>query len=147
MYNNKWSELNRSLDRIERFYDGFQEYSGAYDFSGPKDFVKNFFRVNYEFKESLKSSIGVSVEKFINSSNLISLSIDIANQEKHIKLNKKRRSSEIVGAINSHIYIFDRNKDRTELTIEISGKKIDCLKMGRNIIKEWLIFLKKNKLI
>ena len=152
-YRRKWEELNRAFNRLEQFYLGVIDQQDS--FQGPKDFVLNFFRVSYELKESLKKTSGIigldgycgEVESFVNSNQYISLGLDIANQEKHVSL-KDNRSKQTIGIINSHVHILDPNgKDRTELTIEINSVPKDCLRIARENIEAWKIFLTSKNLV
>lgn len=146
-YQRKWEELNRSLDRIRKFYSDFVQ-DGQDSFQGSKDFVKNFFRVSYELKESIRKTVDSDVEEFINFSRWVSLSIDISNQEKHVSLDKHRRTNKVIGLITSHIYVLNHDgKNRTELKIEIDGERIDCLHLAEKVLEEWNYFLAKGKLI
>ena len=151
-YQRKWEELNRALERLKKFYENYVQDEQD-SFQGPKDFVNNFFRISYELKEALKKSNNVpdslkgyngEVEKFANSNQWIALSLDITNQEKHINLSNNRTGKQI-GAITSHVHIFDLNgNDRTELKIEIDNKKEDCLELAEKIVDAWKTFLSVN---
>jgi hypothetical protein len=87
------------------------------------------------------------VEEFASCNQWVALSLDITNQEKHVKLTRSRTNKKI-GLITSHLHLFDPNgKDRTELKIEINEEKKDCLKLAEKIVEEWKTFLIDNELI
>lgn len=154
-YLRKWEELNRALSRLKKFYSAFIE-DGEDSFQGPKDFVLNFFRIHYELKEILKKSqhtpedfkgYNGTIETLINNNELLSLGLDITNQEKHVTLNVTR-SGKQVGAISSHVNIFDSaGNDRTEMRIVIDGQQMDCLDIAERIVEEWKTFLTEYNLI
>ena len=151
-YQRKWEELNRALERLKKFYQSYVQ-DGHDSFQGPKDFANNFFRISYELKEAIKKSDNTSstlpkdVEQFASSNPWVALSLDITNQEKHVSLNRGRTGKQI-GAITSHVHIFDPNsKDRTELKIEIDEKKEDCLELSEKIVEAWKTFLIDKSLI
>ncbi len=158
-YSRKYEELQRAYLRIKRLYDGkiinqVQDGDWECSFQSPKDIVKNFFRVCYELKESLRFDPGspphlsandwVFVEQFCKTDFYVSLSMDIANQEKHIVL-KRPKTSKKIWEINTNIHIFSPN-NRTELTIEIDEKKEDCLILAWNILAGWNKFWSDNNL-
>ena len=145
-YQRKWEELNRALERLKKFYQNYiqDEHDSL---QGPKDFANNFFRISYELKEATKkgnnvpSTLPNEVEQFASTNQWVALSLDITNQEKHVSLSRSRTGKQI-GAITSHLHIFDLNgKDRTELKIEIDGKKEDCLELAEKIVDAWETFL------
>ncbi|MDQ5931847.1 MAG: hypothetical protein QG607_549 [Patescibacteria group bacterium] len=154
-YQRKWEELHRALNRLQKFYKNYI-HDGEDNLQGPKDFANTFFRISYELKEALKKSDEIplkfkgykgDVEQLISSNQWIALSVDIANQEKHIHLNQDRAGKQI-GSITSHIYLHSPNgNNRTELKIEINGKKEDCLELSEKVFDAWKAFLIKNKLI
>jgi hypothetical protein len=150
-YQRKWEELNRTLERLKKFYENLIQ-DGLDSFQGPKDFANNFFRISYELKEAIKKSnvsltLANDVEQFASSNHWIALSLDITNQEKHVELNRSRTDKQI-GPISSHIHILDpHRKDRTELKIEIDGQKEDCLKLAEKIVDAWKTFLTDKNLI
>lgn len=151
-YQRKWEELNRALERLKKFYQSYVQ-DGQDSFQGPKDYVNNFFRISYELKEAIKKANNVpatlpkDVEQFASSDQWVGLSLDITNQEKHINLTRSRTGKQI-GLITSHVHIFDPNgKDRTELKIEIDGKKEDCLGLAEKIVEAWKTFLIDKSLI
>ncbi len=151
-YQRKWEELNRALERLKKFYKSYVQ-DGQDSFQGPKDYANNFFHISYELKEAIKKADNLpvtlldDVEQFAGSDQWVALSLDITNQEKHTNLTRKRTSKQI-GSITSHVHIFDPNgKDRTELKIEIDGKKEDCLELAEKIVKAWKTFLIEKSLI
>lgn len=155
-YQRKFEELQRAYTRIEKLYNGqIINEPGEDSFQSPKDVVLNFFRVCYELKEALKKAPNTSqglqghnglVETFCNNEPCIALSLDIANQEKHVGLNNSRSGKQI-GVINTHLHMLSHDRhDRTELTIEIDGKKEDCRTLADNILKAWEKFFKVNNL-
>jgi len=147
----KFEELKRCSSRIEELYLGkIITGNGEDSWQSPKDLVRNFFRVSYELKETLKQDptskfTGAEVEKFCTNSQYAGLGIDIANQTKHGFWNiiwKRRKTNKKIGVINSGVHIItpDQN-DKTEVTIEIDGVKEDCLKLTKNILIEWEGFI------
>ena len=117
-------------------------------FHSPKDVVQNFFQICYELKEAIKNDIASplhhlkngAVENFCNSDSYISLSLDIANQEKHVTL-RTPRSGKTIGTINTGIHIFSPDwKNGTRLTIEIDWVKEDCLVLSKHILDSWNAF-------
>lgn len=151
-YQRKWEELNRALERLKKFYQNYVQ-DGQDSFQGPKDYANNFFRISYELKEAIKKADNIpttlpnDVEQFASSDQWVGLSLDVTNQEKHINLIRGRTGKQI-GLITSHVHIFDPNgKNRTELKIEIDGKKEDCLELAKKIVKAWKTFLIDKSLI
>lgn len=140
--------MNRHFIRLEKYYLGYIDNDDS--FNGPKDFVDSYFHATYSLKEALKkidNLEGSIVESLIDKNNNIALGIDISNKQKHIDLNSNR-SGNVIGKINTHIHVLDpQGNDRTELTIEIDGKKKDCLKLAKENLGEWGLFLKKHRLI
>lgn len=84
-YKRKWEELNRALNRLEKFY--LKYIIDEDSFNGPKDYVLTFFRVGYELKEAIKKTSGIDslegrngeVETFVNNNYIISLEIGRAH--------------------------------------------------------------------
>lgn len=144
----RYEELNRIVNRVVNIYKWIIiNDSGEDSFQSPKEFILNFFRVTYELKENLKNDfpkLKQNIENEIDLSQRINIWIDIANKEKHWSLSKQR-SDKKIWEINTNIHIFDPNwkNNRTEMTIEIDNKKIDCLILLKNIQKEREILLKK----
>lgn len=152
----KYEELRRAYSRIEKLYSGqIINEPGEDSFQSPKDVVLNFFRVCYELKEALKKDPNVSqtlkghnglVETFCNTDQFAALSLDITNQEKHLGLNIGRSGKQI-GIINTHLHLLSPDgHHRTELTIEIDGKKEDCRNLAKSTIESWEKFRKDNEL-
>jgi len=145
-YQRKWETLLRSYTRLHEYYFGKIDKQDS--FNGPKDFVYSYFHATYSLKEALKKLDGMSqkVETFIVSEPNVALGIDISNSEKHGALNDSK-SQKLIGKINSHLHIFDpQGKDRTELTIEIDGDKVDCLNLASKNKQAWEKFLSDNKI-
>ena len=144
--------MNRALKRLSTFYKGLVQ-DGQDSFQGPQDFVRSFFHISYELKESIKkannmpSTLSSDVEKFARCNQWVALSLDIANQEKHVTLDRSRTGKKI-GVITTNVHVLDPNgRDRTELKIEINGKKEDCLELAKETIDVWKAFLIEKKLI
>lgn len=144
MYQIKYEALNRSIRRLEEFYSG--KIDNIDSFNGPKDYVFSYFDCTYSLKESLRKVAVIDIEKFILENNIIALGIDISNKNKHCKLDRPR-TKHIIGKVNTHIYIFDHVKDRTELTIEIDGIKTDTLALVKENFACWKSYLIINSLI
>lgn len=154
IYLRRWEELNRTLNRLRDFYNGEKDKQDS--LQGPKDFVLNFFRVCYELKETLKKDANLVgfdgqyglVESFINNNPDVALGIDIANQNKHLILNNRRRSTNNIGTINGHIYLsLPSGKSRVEITINIDDIAQDCLKIAESNLNSWKRFLSYHNLI
>jgi hypothetical protein len=154
-FTRKYEQLERAYGRIQRLYNGqIMNEEGEDSFHSPKDVVRNFFQICYELKESLRfdpnspthlsANKWALVEQFCNSDFYVSLSMDIANQEKHIILHKPKTNKKI-WEINTGIHILSPT-NRTELTIEIDGKKEDCLRLTSNILASWRKFWSDNSL-
>ncbi len=155
-WSRKYEELNRCLTRIQKLYNGtIIGGDGEDSLQSPKDYARNFFRVSYELKEMLKEDPNIhipsnEIEKFCKQDPWVGLSIDIANQTKHgvwrIFFNR-RKTKKTIGQINTQVNLLSPDcKDRTELTIEIDGKKEDCLKMAKEILFAWQQFLQTKRL-
>lgn len=147
----KYEELERCLNRIKRFYDGLIiSDHGEDSLQSPKDFVRNFFRVSYELKEALKHQSvtnipSQTIEEFSKENPWAGLGIDIANQTKHGWWNiigGRRKTNKKIGQINTGVHLMSPDgRDRTELTIEIDGKKEDCLELAEKTFHAWSEFL------
>lgn len=145
VYQRKYEALNRSLKRLEEFYSGRIDTIDS--FSGPKDYIFSYFDCTYALKESLKFLPDLEVEKFVASSSVIALGIDISNKNKHGQLGKPK-TMYVIGIVNAHVHIFDpQGKDRTELTIEIDGDKKDCLQLAKENFDHWRDYLLHHSLI
>lgn len=127
---------------------------GEDSFHSPKDVARDFFQICYWLKEALRfdpsspSHLSANkwelIEQFCQTDPYIALSIDIANQEKHVVL-KGAKTNKKIWEINTGIHVLSPDT-RTELTIEIDGKKEDCLKLAWNILASWNKFWSDNKL-
>lgn len=84
------------------------------------------------------------MESYCNDNENIALSLDIANQEKHVSLSRNR-SNKIIGIINTHLHLFSPDgKDRTELTIEINNEKKDLKEIAKMVLQKWEEFFKEH---
>ena len=157
VFKRKYEELERCLTRLQKLYDGLIINSDGEDsLQSPKDYARNFFRVSYELKEMLKEDPGVNIssstiEGFCRQNQWAGLCIDIANQTKHgiwRIFSNRRKTNKNIGQINAHVHVLSPTQtDRTELTIEIDGKKEDCLQIAKKALSAWQQFLQTNNLL
>jgi hypothetical protein len=150
IHQRKYESLSRAYIRLNEYYLGKIDKQDS--FNGPKDFVYSYFHATYSLKEALKNLEGMGgrnglVETYVINEPDVALGIDISNLEKHVEL-KDSKSGKNIGKLISHIHIFDpQGKDRTELTIEIDGIKIDCLDLAKNNLKAWKNFMASNNIV
>ncbi|MFA7309054.1 MAG: hypothetical protein WC045_03210 [Patescibacteria group bacterium] len=142
----KYEELQRSCARIEDLYKGLIINNEGQDtLQSPKDILLNFFRVCYELKEALKRDPTLpiefkdGVEKFWKTNRYAALSLDVANQEKHITLGSNNKSGHRIGKINTQIHSLspDGKPDHTRVTIEIDGVAQDGLDLAKKVLLAW----------
>ncbi len=113
----------------------------------------NFCLQLYHFKDWLiehnheKKQI---IETYITKSKYLSVIADIANENKHKKLNSKNRSRDIVEKGNNHVFISLTEDNQVVAKsiheIKINNKKINVVNFSRKCIDEWKKFCEKENI-
>jgi hypothetical protein len=148
-FHDQYDTLIRAYKQLERIStDNGNKISNA----DPDYEVKNFFIHCYHLKDALKKDKTVlitdDVEKYISNNPSLSLAADYANSFKHSGLDRKSRSGKTFDKVNRHLRLDLTPRGfvcsaRLELTI--SGEKYDAFILAQNCMKEWRIFLERNR--
>lgn len=148
---NQYRTMLRAYQELERISTN---NGNKISFADPDYEVRNFFIHCYHLKDSLKKDSTIAlqedVEKFITESNSLSLAADYANSFKHGELDRKTRSSKVLGKTNKHLRLDLTptgfvGSARMELTI--SGEKYDAFALATECINEWNNYLARNKVL
>ncbi len=147
---NQYRTMLRAYQELERITNN---NGNKISFADPDYEVKNFFIHCYHFKDILKKDSTITlkeeVEKFITESNSLSLAADYANSFKHGGLDRKTRSSKVLGKTNKHLRLDLTptgfvGSARMELTV--SEEMYDAFTLATECISEWNNYLKRNNI-
>ncbi len=140
------------LDRIKRLKEDFERFSIATDdnFEKAIDAFTSFFIQCYHLRDWLMESRydRRDIDIFISKSAWLSLCRDIANKQKHKKIDLYEPQNHLVehkvsGISTSIISYYDpyREKNRYGVDVEEFGTLIDVIDLAEKCIKEWERFL------
>jgi hypothetical protein len=140
------------LDRIKRLKDDLERFSVANEENFPSavDAFTSFFIQCYHLRDWLTESryLRRDIDTFVNQSVYLSICRDIANKQKHKRIDKYETKYHLVehknNGISSPIISYHNphaKQNRYGLDIEEFGTLLDVIELAEKCIKEWERFL------
>jgi hypothetical protein len=140
------------LDRIKRLRDDIKRFSVANDdnFEGAIDAFTSFFIQCYHLRDWLiDSRYGrIDIDIFVSKSPTLSLCRDIANTQKHKRIDKYEPQNHLVehkfSGISTPItkyYDPFRKENRFGIDVQEFGTLVDVIDLAENCVEEWERFL------
>jgi len=151
----KYESMQRSYSRLMEIKDCKKENEVGNTIA-VRDAIEDFFNQTYHFKDWLKKDENIqsceNVELFISSNEVMSIAADYCNAQKHAGLdeNKSSRSGKLVGKLNTHTridFLPTGVQFSSDPEIEIDGSYYNAFDLATSCMKEWELFLKRNKIV